>query len=132
MAKIEKGLKYSPEHLWVDIQGDIARVGLTDYAQDQAGEIIFIELPEIGEEIVKSERIGELESTNTVVDLIAPLSGTVISINEDVEDTPSLINEDPYREGWILEIEYSDPSEIDELMDASEYEQYIREEEEEE
>lgn len=129
MVKIEKGLKYSPEHLWVDIQGDIARIGFTDYAQDQAGEIIYIELPEIGEEIVKSERIGELESTNTVADIIAPLSGIVISINEDVEDTPSIINEDPYRDGWILEIEYSDPSEIDELMDASEYEQYIKEEE---
>lgn len=121
-------LRFSKGHLWAKPQGETARVGITDYAQEQLGEIVYVDLPEVDDEVEKSEPLGEVESTKTVSELIAPVSGKVVEVNAELEDNPSLLNEEPYGEGWLIEVELADPSELDTLMDAEEYEKYIEEE----
>jgi glycine cleavage system H protein len=115
-------LKFTEDHLWVRVSGKRAQVGLSDYFQDELGEILTVELPDVGDVLERGESFGEIESVTTVTDLIAPISGTISAINSDLDDTPSLVNEDPYHEGWLLEIELSDKTELEELMDADEYE----------
>jgi glycine cleavage system H protein len=115
-------LKFTEDHLWVRVSGKRAHVGLSDYFQDELGEILTVELPDVGDVLERGESFGEIESVTTVTDLIAPISGTISAINSDLDDTPSLVNEDPYHEGWLLEIELSDKTELEELMDADEYE----------
>jgi glycine cleavage system H protein len=115
-------LKFTEDHLWVRVSGKRAQVGLSDYFQDELGEILTVELPDVGDVLERGESFGEIESVTTVTDLIAPISGTISAINSDLDDTPSLVNEDPYHEGWLLEIELSDKAELEELMDADEYE----------
>lgn len=121
-------LKFSKDHLWAKPQGETARVGITDYAQEQLGEIVYVDLPDVDDEVEKSEALGEVESTKTVSELIAPVSGKVLEVNDELEDNPGLLNEDPYGDGWLIEVELADPSELDTLMDAEEYEKYIEEE----
>ncbi|MBI3078295.1 MAG: glycine cleavage system protein GcvH [Deltaproteobacteria bacterium] len=120
--------KFSKDHLWAKPQGETARVGITDYAQEQLGEIVYVDLPDVDDEVEKSEALGEVESTKTVSELIAPVSGKVLEVNDELEDNPGLLNEDPYGDGWLIEVELADPSELDTLMDAEEYEKYIEEE----
>lgn len=115
-------LKFTEDHLWVRVSGKRAQVGLSDYFQDELGEILTVELPDVGDVLERGESFGEIESVTTVTDLIAPISGTISATNSDLDDTPSLLNEDPYHEGWLLEIELSDKTELEELMDADEYE----------
>ena len=117
-------LKFTEDHLWVRVEGKRAQLGLSEYAQDELGEVIAIELPDVGDPLEKGESFGEIESVKTVSDLIAPVSGTVAAVNTDLEDHPSLVNEDPYHEGWLVEIELSDKKEIEELMDPDEYEEF--------
>jgi len=121
----ETGLKFSEDHLWVLEMGDTARIGLSDYAQEQLGEILAVTLPEVGKDIEQGETIGEFESQKTVVELVSPLSGTIRAVNENVVEDPSLINIDPYGKGWLVEMEIADPEELEPLMNHDEYELFI-------
>jgi len=120
-------LKFTEDHLWIRVEGRRAQVGLSEYAQDELGEVIAVELPDVGDVLEKGESFGEIESVKTVSDLIAPVSGTISAVNAELEDHPSLVNEDPYHEGWLVELELSDKSEIEDLMDPDEYEEFAGE-----
>ncbi|GIW40730.1 MAG: glycine cleavage system H protein [Candidatus Binatia bacterium] len=126
------GLLFSEDHTWVRLEGERAYIGLSDYAQRDLGEIIAAELPDVGERIEAGEPFGELESKRTVQELIAPVSGTVTAVNTEIESNPAIINEDPYDEGWLVEVELADEEELDELMGVDEYEEFVAEEDEEE
>lgn len=122
---IPDDLRYTAEHEWVAARnGETVRIGITDFAQDQLGDIVFIQLPEPGTAVEPGEPLGEIESTKSVSDLFAPVAGTVSARNEGLEANPELINSDPYGEGWIVEIAVSDPAGLDELMDAKAYEEH--------
>jgi len=120
-------VKYHREHQWVRIDGKRAMVGITDYAQEELGDIVYIELPETGLDVTSEEDITEIESTKTTAPLIAPVSGRIVEVNEELKDAPELMNEDPYGKGWIVTIEMSDPAEVEDLMDAKEYEEFLKE-----
>jgi len=122
-------LRFSEEHVWVRVDGDRAQLGLSDRGQKALGEIIAAELPEVGEAIERGEQFGELESTRTVQELIAPISGTVSAVNTEIEGSPSLVNEDPHHDGWLIEVEMSDERELDDLMAAEEYEEFVEQDE---
>jgi glycine cleavage system H protein len=124
-----KNLRYHKDHDWARIEGDTAVFGITSYAADALGDIVFIELPETGAEVSSGSSYSEIESVKAVSDVTAPLSGTVVEVNEDAVDAPEMINESPYDEGWLVKITLSDPSEIDDLMTADEYEEMLAEEE---
>jgi glycine cleavage system H protein len=123
-------LKYTTEHEWVRVEGDIATVGITDFAQEQLGDIVFVELPEEEDAIEKGDTFGVVESTKSVSDLYVPLSGTVIESNDPLLDSPEVINEDPYGEGWMIRIKLIRLDEVKELLDAKAYQKLIEEEEE--
>jgi glycine cleavage system H protein len=114
-------LRYSSDHEWLSRDGSRARIGITDYAQDSLGDVVFVQLPTIGETFAAGDSIGEIESTKSVSDVYAPVSGSVVAINDALADSPQLLNEDPYGEGWICEIELSDPAQVDGLLDAAAY-----------
>jgi glycine cleavage system H protein len=120
-------LKYSEEHEWVRVEGNKAYIGITDFAQSELGDIVFVELPEEGDETETDQPFGSVESVKTVSELYAPLSGTIVEINENLEDEPEKVNTSPYDEGWMIVVEMSDESELDNLMSASEYEQMVSE-----
>ena len=120
-------LKFTEDHLWIRVEGRRAQVGISEYAQDELGEVIAVELPDVGDILEKGESFGEIESVKTVSDLIAPVSGTISAVNAELEDHPSLVNEDPYHEGWLVELELSDKNEIEDLMDPDEYEEFAGE-----
>ena len=130
MVDIPDELKYTKEHEWASIEGNSVTVGITDYAQDALGEIVYIELPGEGDEVTKGEPFGAVESTKSVSDLYAPVSGEVIGVNEMLLDSPEVINEDPYGEGWMIKVRMYDPAELDDLMNAEEYAEYIEKEDE--
>jgi glycine cleavage system H protein len=114
---------YTAEHEWVrDIDADTVRVGITDYAQDSLGDIVYVQLPAVGDEVTAGAAMGELESTKSVSDLFAPLSGTVTASNDALESAPELCNSDPYGEGWVVELRVSDPAEREQLLSAADYE----------
>lgn len=121
-------LKYHKEHLWVKVSGKKATVGITDYAQDALGDIVYIDLPEVDMDVEVNSEFGEIESTKATSSIISPLSGRVTEVNEDLSENPEIINEDPYGKGWIAVLEIDDKSELDDLMDASEYAKYVEEE----
>ncbi|MEO8601731.1 MAG: glycine cleavage system protein GcvH [bacterium] len=118
-------LRFSDEHLWVRAESDGVQIGISDHGQNGIGEVIAVELPEIGDSIEKGEPFGELESVRTVHELIAPVSGTVRAVNGDLEDHASLANEDPYHDGWLIEVELSDEDELEELMATEDYEEFV-------
>jgi glycine cleavage system H protein len=120
-ASYPEDLKYHPEHDWARIEGDEATLGITWYAQDSLGEVVFFEGPEIGTEVTKDQPYAEVESVKAVSDVIAPVSGEVIAVNESLSDAPEAINADPYETGWLVRVRLSDPSEADSLMDAAAY-----------
>ncbi|HET7627545.1 MAG TPA: glycine cleavage system protein GcvH [Bacillales bacterium] len=124
---IPKELRYSEEHEWVKVEGDRVRIGITDFAQDELGDIVFVELPEEGDEIEADEPFGSVESVKTVSELYAPVSGKVVEVNEELDDSPEYVNESPYEKAWMIVVEPSDKSEIDKLMDAETYEKMISE-----
>ena len=118
-------LKYTPEHEWVRTPGESAgavRIGITDFAQDALGDIVYVQLPEIGESVAAGESCGELESTKSVSDIYAPVTGEVVARNEALEATPELVNNDPYQAGWLFEVVPADASAVDGLLDAAAYE----------
>ena len=118
-------LRFSDEHLWVRAEGGRAQLGISDQGQEEIGEVIAVELPDIGDSIEKGELFGELESVRTVRELIAPVSGIVRAVNGDLEDHASLANEDPYHEGWLIEVELADEDELEELMATEDYEEFV-------
>ena len=126
MSKIINGLKYSETHEWVKIEGDIAIIGVTDYAQKEMGDITYVDMPDAGEVVEKEEEFGALESVKASSDLFSPVSGTVLERNDALEDAPELVNEDPYG-NWIIKVQMRDPAELDELMDAEGYRDMIGE-----
>ena len=115
------GLKYTEDHEWAKKEGDTVKIGITDYAQDQLGAIVFVELPEVDSEFDKGEEFGNLESTKAVSDLIMPIGGKIVAINEALEDDSELVNKDPYGDGWMVEVALSDPAEVEALMDKDAY-----------
>ena len=121
-------LKYSKEHEWVRINGNIATVGITDYAQEQLGEIVFVELPGEGETLTKNDTFGVVESVKSVSDVYAPVSGRVIEVNEPLLDSPETVNEEPYGEGWFIKVEITDHKDLNDLMTVEHYQAYIKEE----
>ena len=122
-----ENVKYTKEHEWVRVENGTAVVGITDYAQEQLGDVVYVELPDMGTELTQFNTCGTIESVKTVSDLYAPLSGEVVKINEELDESPELINDDPYGAGWILEVTVSNPDELQQLLSASEYEAFIKE-----
>jgi glycine cleavage system H protein len=121
-------LKYHKEHTWVKASGKKATIGITDYAQDALGDIVYIDLPDVDTTVEANSEIGEIESTKATSSIISPISGRVIEVNDELSESPEIINEEPYGKGWIAILEIEDKSELDDLMDASEYEKYVEEE----
>ena len=126
MSKIIEGLKYSETHEWVKVEGNVAIVGVSDYAQKEMGDITYVDMPDVDDEVSKDEELGALESVKASSDLVSPVSGVVVEKNEALEDAPELINQDPY-ENWIIKVEMSDASELDALLDAAGYAKLIGE-----
>ena len=119
-----KKFKFTKDHEWLNLQEDIATVGITDYAQDQLGDIVFIEMPQVSTKIAASESFGAIEAVKTVADLYAPVSGEVIEINDNLDSSPDLVNSDPYIEGWIVKLKIDNNDEINELMNYKEYQEF--------
>lgn len=120
MSKVLESLRYSETHEWVKVEGDIAIVGVTDFAQSEMGDITYVDMPDVDDEVVKDEEFGALESVKASSDLISPVSGVVVENNEALEDAPELVNQDPY-ENWIIKVKMSDPEELNDLISAEEY-----------
>lgn len=118
---IPEDLLYSKDHEWVSVEGDAARVGITDYAQDALGDVVYVDLPRVGDQVEAGSSFSEVESTKSVSELYAPVSGTISAVNDDLADAPERINEDPYGEGWIIVISMSSDTEMDALLDAVAY-----------
>lgn len=114
-------LKYTKEHEWVKVEGNVAAIGITDWAQGELGDIVFVELPEVGAEVAQMETFGTIEAVKAVSDLFSPVSGKVVEINSALEDEPMLINRDPYGEGWMIKVEVTDAAQLEELLDAAGY-----------
>jgi glycine cleavage system H protein len=121
-------LLYTKDHEWVLVEKNVATIGITDYAQSQLGDIVFVDLPSANQTVKKDEPFGVVESVKSVSDCLAPVNGKVLDINETLKENPALINEDCYGDGWMIRIEMTDPDEADELLDASKYEEFIKEE----
>ncbi|MGQ0433850.1 MAG: glycine cleavage system protein GcvH [Microthrixaceae bacterium] len=119
--QIPDDLRYSTDHEWVRLEDGAARVGITDFAQDALGDVVFVDLPEVGAKVAAGESISEVESTKSVSDIYAPVAGTVTDVNGDLADSPERLNEDPYGEGWIFAVSVDDPSALDALLDAAAY-----------
>ena len=124
------GLKYSKEHEWVATEASVATIGITDHAQEQLGEIVYIELPSVGEKVSKDDPFGVVESVKAVSDIYAPVSGTVVEVNEDLPESPEVVNEDPYGDGWLIKVKVSDPADFEDLMDNDEYTELVAREKE--
>ncbi len=118
-------VKYTKDHEWIRVDGDVAYVGITDYAQSELGEIVYVDITTEGETVGKEEVFGTIEAVKTVSDLFMPVSGEVLEVNPELEDAPQLVNEDAYGKGWIIKISVSDPAELDDLLDAAAYEKTI-------
>jgi glycine cleavage system H protein len=120
-VNIPADLRYSSDHEWIRQDGNTVTIGITEFAQDSLGDVVFVEAPEAASVVVAGDSFTEVESTKSVSDIYAPVSGTIVAINEKLDDTPELLNSDPYGDGWICSIEMSDPSQLDGLMDADSY-----------
>ena len=126
MAQFEEGLRYSESHEYVRIEGEYGFVGISDYAQHALGNVVYVDMPEVDDEVTAGEEFGAVESVKAASDLISPVSGTVVEVNEALEDTPELLNEDAFG-NWIIKVQLSDPSELDNLMDAAAYKAFCKE-----
>ncbi len=117
--------KYAKSHEYVHVEGDIGTVGITDYAQKELGDVVFVELPQVGSQLEQNEELGSIESVKAVSELFAPISGEVVEVNEKLKDKPELVNTDPYGDGWMVRVKLSDATELDVLMGAEEYDEYV-------
>jgi glycine cleavage system H protein len=122
---IPENLKYTKDHEWVKVEGDIAIVGVTDFAQGELGDIVFVEIETVGETLEKEETFGTIEAVKTVSDLFMPMSGEILEKNEALDDSPEVVNKDPYGKGWMIKVKIADPSEFEELLDAAAYKELI-------
>ena len=120
--------RYAKSHEYVHLEGDVATVGITDYAQKELGDVVFVELPQVGSQLDAADELGSIESVKAVSELFSPVSGEVVEVNEALADNPALVNTDPWGDGWMIRIRVSDPTEVDELMTAEEYDEYIEKE----
>jgi glycine cleavage system H protein len=118
-------LKYDKEHEWVRVEDGTVTIGISDFAQDQLGEVVYIDLPSVGDELVAGETFGEIESVKSVSELYAPVSGTVVEVNPDIDASPESVNSDPYGAGWMIRISVADPAQLDALMSADEYDAFV-------
>ena len=118
-------LKYTTEHEWVRVEGDRARIGITSYAQDALGDIVFVQLPDVGDSLDAGQAFGEVESTKSVSDVYAPVTGEVVARNESLESTPELVNTDPYGDGWLIELSVGDPAPFENMLDAEAYQRHV-------
>jgi glycine cleavage system H protein len=125
VANYPADLKYDKEHEWVRVDGDTVVIGISDFAQDQIGEFVFVDLPEVGTEVTAGETFGEIESVKSVSDLFSPVTGSIVERNDGLSDAPETVNEDAYGEGWLVKVKMSDASELDELMAAADYEAFV-------
>ena len=125
MSKIPKNLLYTEEHEWILVEGNRGTIGITDHAQDALGDVVYVDLPKVGDKIVKGEPFGTVESVKAASDIYAPVSGTVVEVNEALKDSPELINRSPYDEAWMIVVELDDESELDELLSPEDYENIL-------
>lgn len=121
-----KKFKFTEEHEWVNVDGDVAAIGVTDYAQKELGDVVYVELPTVGDTFEKGDACSNIESVKAVSDIYSPLSGEIVEVNEALEDTPETINKDPYGDGWIFKIKMEDAGQLDALMDFGKYEEYLK------
>jgi glycine cleavage system H protein len=126
MANVQEDLHYSKDHEWVRVQGDLAVVGITDYAQNSLGDVVYVELPKVGEEFAANESFGSVESVKAVSEMFSPVSGTVAEVNDILNDEPEKVNGDPYGEGWMIKVRMSSPLEVDSLLTSAEYEDFTK------
>jgi glycine cleavage system H protein len=126
-AASPSGLKYTKEHEWIKVEGNVGIVGITAFAQDQLGDVVFVEVPAVGRVLKQNEQFGVVESVKTVSDLYIPVSGKVLEVNTELEGAPELVNQGPYEQGWMVKIELSNPAEVNNLLDASAYEAFVKE-----
>lgn len=122
---IPENLKYSKEHEWVEIEGEILKIGITDYAQGELGDVVFVELPEVGDSFNEQDAFGTIEAVKAVSDLYCPVAGEVVEINEVLEDAPETVNKDPYGEGWMIKLKFENKAQLDDLLDAAAYKDLI-------
>lgn len=122
---VPTNLKYTKEHEWILIEGDVATIGITDFAQGELGDIVYVEIETVGETLNKDEVFGSVEAVKTVSDLFMPVSGEILALNEALEGNPEAVNKDPYGEGWMIKVRVSDPAELDQLMDAEAYQNLV-------
>ncbi len=127
--EIPKELLYSEDHEWILVEGDQATIGISDFAQEELGDVVFVELPETGEELDQFDEFGVIESVKAVSDIYAPAGGEIVAVNEELLDQPELINEEPYEGGWLIKIKLADKAELDDLMDDQAYSEYLKEDE---
>jgi glycine cleavage system H protein len=130
MANVPEDLQYSKDHEWVRVAGDIATIGITDYAQDSLGDVVYVEVPKPGDEFAANESFGSVESVKAVSEVFTPVSGSVTEINESLADEPETVNSDPYGVGWMIRVKMSNPGEVDSLLTAAEYEDFTKAEKE--
>lgn len=126
MVNVPEDLHYSKDHEWVRVEGDVALVGITDYAQNSLGDVVYVELPKVGEEFAANESFGSVESVKAVSEVFSPVSGKVAEVNEALNDEPEKVNVDPYGEGWMIKVRMSNPGEVDSLLTAAEYEDFTK------
>ena len=122
---VPEDLRYSREHEWVRVDGSVARIGITDFAQDSLGDVVFVQLPDVGLEVAAGASVSEIESTKSVSDVYSPVSGRVAETNPALTETPELVNSDPYGDGWMFEVEMSDPAQLESLLDAAAYRRMV-------
>lgn len=123
--QVPADLKYTEDHEWIKIDGDVALIGITDYAQGELGDVVFIELPEIGAEITKGDPFGTIEAVKAVSDLFAPVNGEVIEVNKVLTDAPETVNKSPYDKGWMIKVKFADAGDLEDLLDAADYKKQI-------
>ncbi len=126
--EVLKELRYSKEHEWVAAEDGIAWIGITDYAQEQLGDVVYVELPEVDTSVQKDEPFGVVESVKAVSDIFSPISGTIVQVNVDLQSSPEMVNDDPYGDAWMIRIQISEPEELEDLMDAEEYLAFVEQE----
>lgn len=129
MVQFDASYRYSESHEWVRVEGDEAVIGISDYAQSELNDVVYVELPEVGDSLEQDEEFGTVESVKAASDLYMPVSGQVIAVNTDLEDTPELINQDPFGKGWLIRVRLADADEVDDLLDVDEYKAVIEAEE---
>jgi len=121
-----KNFRFTEKHEWVKVDGDIAAVGISDYAQKELGDVVYVELPVVGDTLEQGDACSNIESVKAVSDIYSPVGGEIVEVNEDLEDAPETINKDPYGDGWIFKVRMDDPGQLDDLMDAAAYDEYLK------